>query len=230
MVFACHSLTPLGIFLSFLVLAGCEQQPSGGRRVGGKVGAEEVKKTVSYEFDLKPLIDKSCISCHGGNQSPDLMTYADVKKAALKVYASVRDGAMPPKKSNRWSKLQIESVRLWIDNGMIKTVGSPSKNTKVDPSEDSEESEKDEDSEKVPKEDEKPKVTYELAVKKVITSHCIKCHSAGGSLPELDTREKVVAAGDDILDSVQSGRMPETGPLRAKDKELLKTWVSDGKL
>ena len=219
------------VFIHFVlvtaVLFGCAQKPSGGRAVAPKTGAVQNKKTVvSYEIDIKPLLKKSCVSCHSGTQKPSLTTYTEVKKAAKIVHASVRDGVMPQAKKDRWSAKEVELVRLWIAGGHLKTTPVVSTKPKDELADEKEEDPEEED----PIEEEKPKITYDLKVKKIMNSYCLMCHGTGGNLPELDTKEKVIAAGDAVLDSVQTDRMPKTGSLRASDKDIIKSWVEGGKL
>jgi mono/diheme cytochrome c family protein len=245
-------MDPLGkhlvLFLWFVLtiqLSGCEQQPSGGRRPAAQAGATQIEETdVSYEADIKPLLKKSCLSCHSGAQQPNLSSYASVKKAAKEVYASVRDGVMPQAKKNRWSARQVSLVKLWVAGGYLR---NPITKKPIDEStgeDDEEELENNEnideelDDEKLEDEkpddeepgDEKPKVTYDLNLKKIVKASCLSCHGAGGSLPELDTKKKVIAAGEAILDSIEDDRMPKTGPLKSSDKSIVKSWIAGGKL
>jgi mono/diheme cytochrome c family protein len=233
-------LAPLFLLVLLMQLASCEKQPSGGRSPGGKSGGElNTKSEVSYEADIQPLLKKSCISCHGGAQEPNLSTFASVKKAAKDVHVSVKEGSMPKAKKDRWSAKQVELVKLWIAGGYLKSAGSkkptddsPDENDEEDKETDKkpEDEEQEDESENEEQEEEKPKVTYALNIKKIIKTSCLTCHGVGGSSPELDTKEKVIAAADAVLDSVEEDRMPKSGSMKASDKALIKAWVEGGKL
>ena len=239
MAMADKSLKLIVFTCAMALLFGCQQQPSGGRRAGPNGGAKQTSKTVvAYNSDIKPLIKKYCLSCHNGTQVPDLSTYASTKKAAFDIYLNVKSGAMPQAKKDRWTTKQVQLVRQWIDGGLLVNTATTAKLPKEDPEEDPEEDpaedpadEKEQESEDEDiKEPAKPKVTYDLNVKKIMTSYCIKCHGSGGNLPELDTKKKVIAAGDAVLDSVLADRMPKTGALRASEKDVIEAWVAGGKL
>lgn len=100
------------------------------------------KKTgVTYEKDIKPLVEKSCVGCHGGERPKGkyrMESLADVlkggsegspivpgnsAKSALVHQAAdlVPDMEMPPtdkrEKYPAWTKDEIALVRAWIDQG-----------------------------------------------------------------------------------------------------------------
>jgi len=96
---------------------------------------------VTYDKDIKPLIEKSCVGCHGGERPKGkyrMESLADVlkgggegspivkgdsAKSAFVHQAAdlVADMEMPPtdkrEKYPAWTKDQIGLVRAWIDQG-----------------------------------------------------------------------------------------------------------------
>ncbi|NJN05586.1 MAG: hypothetical protein HC814_03210 [Rhodobacteraceae bacterium] len=96
---------------------------------------------VTYDKDIKPLVEKSCVGCHGGEKPKGkyrMESLADVvkgghdgspivagnsAKSALVHQAAdlVVDMEMPPtdkrEKYPAWTKEQIGLVRAWIDQG-----------------------------------------------------------------------------------------------------------------
>lgn len=76
-----------------------------------------------YSTEVKPLIDKKCISCHNtSNQSGNvnLDTYTGVKNNSGKIFGSISHtgGNSPmPKGEPKMSDCEIKKVQLWISNG-----------------------------------------------------------------------------------------------------------------
>ena len=99
-------------------------------------------KTVSYETDIKPIFDKSCIKCHG-EQKPKGKLRLDSLQGVLKggedgkvivpgkstesvlmaniVHLGDPDDYMPPPKNKAGigplTKQEIGVIRAWIDQG-----------------------------------------------------------------------------------------------------------------
>ncbi len=118
---SCMKIVPL---LTLLTVAGCNKEP-----------------TVSYAQDVKPITDKYCIECHqvGGKGEVasgfSVASYADLMKGTRNgpmVIAGDSQGSnmlvlmegradpsikMPHGKSVSASKAEIETLRLWIDQG-----------------------------------------------------------------------------------------------------------------
>ena len=101
-----------------------------------------VKAKVSYKKDIKPLIEKSCLNCHGPKKRPKGKIRIDTRELALKggyegvaiipgkseksplIYYmnyQVVDYEMPPEGKKDYPKLnreQIGLMRAWIDQGV----------------------------------------------------------------------------------------------------------------
>ena len=99
------------------------------------------KAKVSYKKDIKPLIEKSCLNCHGPKKRPKGKYRIDTRELALKggsegvaiipgksdkspltyyITYQVVDYEMPPEGKKDYPKLtkeQIGLVRAWIDQG-----------------------------------------------------------------------------------------------------------------
>ena len=100
------------------------------------------KAKVSYKKDIKPLIEKSCLNCHGPKKRPKGTFRIDTRELALKggyegvaiipgkseksplIYYmnyQVVDYEMPPEGKKDYPKLnreQIGLMRAWIDQGV----------------------------------------------------------------------------------------------------------------
>ncbi|MFL3666240.1 MAG: c-type cytochrome domain-containing protein [Verrucomicrobiota bacterium] len=100
------------------------------------------KAKVSYKKDIKPLIEKSCLNCHGPKKRPKGKFRIDTRELALKggyegvaiipgksekspltyyINYQVVDYEMPPEGKKDYPKLtreQIGLMRAWIDQGV----------------------------------------------------------------------------------------------------------------
>lgn len=103
-----------------------------------KLPAASTKTGLTFDKDIKPIFDKSCIKCHGAEKQKGKLRL-DTLEATLKggengesvvkgnsaksplVHTIARldpDAAMPPDgKGDPLSKEQIGIVRAWIDQG-----------------------------------------------------------------------------------------------------------------
>ena len=107
-----------------------------------KLPAPAAKKDLTYAKDIKPILEKSCLNCHGA-EKPKSKYRVDSREAIIKGgdsgdpaiipgksdksplvhYAAdlVVDMEMPPtdkrEKYPAWTKDQIALVRAWIDQG-----------------------------------------------------------------------------------------------------------------
>ena len=78
---------------------------------------------LTYTVNVKPIIDKNCISCHGPNRNApgDFRTYEGVKpylaNGAFNDLVVVRQ-SMPP--AGSLPQTQIDSINCWIQAGFVK--------------------------------------------------------------------------------------------------------------
>ena len=120
--------------LTMLVLAACASQPSAAQSAAAGQAATSVAsgQPVSFAKDITPILQTTCISCHGGEKTSkglDLKTYAslmtgsqsgavitpgDAAKSMLVV--SVQAGKMP-KRGAPLSADQIQLLVNWVNAG-----------------------------------------------------------------------------------------------------------------
>ena len=107
-----------------------------------KLPAPAAKKDLTYAKDIKPILENSCLNCHGA-EKPKSKYRVDSREAMIKggdsgdaaiivgkseksllihyVADLVVDMEMPPtdkrEKYPAWTKEQIALVRAWIDQG-----------------------------------------------------------------------------------------------------------------
>ncbi len=130
--------------LGGLMLAGAISLSVGAPKADvSKLPAAAAKAHVTYETDIKPIFDKSCVRCHGP-EKPKGDLRLDSRKGALKgsedgkvvlpgkatesalLIAVARigedpDGHMPPLKNKAGiqplTKEQVSLIRAWIEQG-----------------------------------------------------------------------------------------------------------------
>ena len=119
------------------VAAACAADPD-----ISKLPAPAAKKGVTFDKDVKPLGEKSCLGCHtgekpkakyrmdnretfikGGDSGDPAVVPGKSEKSLVVLYSGelVEDMEMPPpdkrEKYPAWTKEQIALVRAWIDQG-----------------------------------------------------------------------------------------------------------------
>ncbi len=82
---------------------------------------------LSYGKDVRPILERNCLSCHGGKNKRggvDVGTYAAASKAVKPgkpddspLYESVASGAMPPMKPTAVTAAERNTLREWIAQG-----------------------------------------------------------------------------------------------------------------
>ena len=77
----------------------------------------KVKSGVSFESDIKPIIETSCAvsNCHNGNRSPDLRQFNNIKSNAAKIKELTGKREMP--KEGSLTQNQIDAIACWVDDG-----------------------------------------------------------------------------------------------------------------
>jgi hypothetical protein len=107
----------------------------------GKLPPPSTKPGLTFEKDIKPLFDKSCVDCHGAEKPKGklrLDTLAGTLKGSVDgkvlepgksaksflvaniAFVGDEDDFMPPPKDKKYPKLTAEEVglvRAWIDQG-----------------------------------------------------------------------------------------------------------------
>lgn len=74
-----------------------------------------------------------------------------------------------------------------------------------------------------------PNTSFTTSIKPIIDNNCVECHG-GSRFPNLSTYSGVSANANIVLEEVESGRMPTTGPLSIEQIDLIKCWVENGAL
>ena len=73
---------------------------------------------ITYTTNVKPIIDSSCIQCHGsGGNFPNLTTYSGVSTNATIVKNAVVSGRMP--QGGSLTQEQIKAIECWVDAGAL---------------------------------------------------------------------------------------------------------------
>lgn len=225
-----RSMATLG--LSALI-ASCGISPSGGRADKQKTTADATNSTsgdpasqsevcaptgtaalaeseVTYEGDIKPIVDAKCAWCHSATASPAnrerpyLTTYEQVAGESGDSSEKMRQGEMPPRgKDPVLTADDLALFELWLAQGKVR--GTPR-----------------------PPIDATAPVYYLDTVKQLLQARCTGCHSAGGTPPQLDTYANAVANATASLSAIQAGRMPKAGPLAADEQTAFSAWIDAG--
>ena len=98
-------------------------------------GHSRVTTTVSWNTDIKPIVDRHCVSCHTSREAPiALDTYRDARPWARAIREEVLERRMPPwharpgagqfANERRMSPVEIDLVVAWTDGGAPE--GKPS--------------------------------------------------------------------------------------------------------
>ncbi len=92
---------------------------------------------ISYKNDIQPILNASCVNCHGNNGGLSVGTYNNLMKGTSNngpvVIANNGTGSlivkklqglgppggsrMPPEPVSKWSESKIETIKIWIDQG-----------------------------------------------------------------------------------------------------------------
>jgi len=109
----------LSVFITLLV-TGCVKDE--GKLPAAPVGACD---TITYTKHIKPIIENSCISCHGTPPNPGaplLTNYNEVKANASKIKATVLDAnptpELMPQGGPPLPQAQKSLITCWLENGM----------------------------------------------------------------------------------------------------------------
>ena len=136
------TLVAAAFCLSALTLTGAEKDKKKAEWDAAKLPPASDKKGLTYEKDIKPILEKSCVKCHSGEkpkskyrmdslasvikggESGDAAIVPDNSaKSPMVAYVSelVEDMEMPPtEKRDKYpalTKEQIGLIRAWIDQG-----------------------------------------------------------------------------------------------------------------
>ena len=193
---------------------------------------------VSFEKDIKPLLQAKCIKCHsakarkaeldltsaagllkGGESGPAIVAGKPDKSL---LYEKVHSGEMPPKKEGRLSAAEIENMRRWIAEG-AKTTAAEAKAEPV----------------------------HQHDVYPILMRRCTMCHGRNIQEGGLDLRSRaalirggksgtaiVLGKPDEslLIKKLQAGTMPPRNrlveasvkPIEATEIDVLAKWIAAG--
>ncbi len=71
---------------------------------------------ISFQMDIKPIIESKCIQCHNGDVQPlDFKNYQTIKNNAARVKTLTASRVMP--KQGSLTEEQIKLIGCWVDDG-----------------------------------------------------------------------------------------------------------------
>lgn len=84
-----------------------------------------IVKTVTYDDDVKTIVDTNCISCHSSTGSASfllLTTYDQVKTAALNrgMLARLNSSSNPMPPSGKLIQATLDLIDKWKDDGFLE--------------------------------------------------------------------------------------------------------------
>lgn len=77
---------------------------------------EDSEQIISFEKNVKPILDANCVSCHGPN-TPNLTTINSIISNAASVREQVVTGQMPIGSSLTTNEINI--IVDWVDAGAL---------------------------------------------------------------------------------------------------------------
>lgn len=228
---------PHRVLLAVLILVGAESSV---------VCADEVKAAsadgLSFETDIKPLLQTKCIRCHGAETKKadlDLQTIAGLFKGGESgpaivrgkpneslLFEKIHNGEMPPDENDRLSGTDVDRIERWILNGAM-TDG------------------------KEPMQPEASELPTQHDVIPILLRRCTACHGRHQQLANLDLRSKsamlvggktgpVIVPGKPevslLIKMVRGGQMPplerlveaSVKPIEPAEVEILTKWIAAG--
>ena len=77
-----------------------------------------------------------------------------------------------------------------------------------------------------------PTVSFARDIKPLIETKCAisGCHAATFNFPTLENYTQIEQNKSRVNSNVQSGSMPQNGPLPQNQKDLIQTWINEGAL
>lgn len=76
---------------------------------------EDCDPNTSFINQVNPIIENNCVSCHNGNQFPDLRTYNGVSTNSEIVMQQIVNRTMPI--GGSLTNEEINLITCWIENG-----------------------------------------------------------------------------------------------------------------
>jgi mono/diheme cytochrome c family protein len=94
---AVHLLASRVALVAFLI-TGCSDEKPGGHQLETDAGAAVTSEAISYQRDLRPVIEANCVECHkpGGIGPMPLDSWDNVQAVGAAIVSAVSSGRMPP--------------------------------------------------------------------------------------------------------------------------------------
>jgi len=116
------SLTLTIGLITTLFIASCTKDEG---KLPVTAAAPSACDTITYTKHIKPIIENTCISCHGTPPNPGaplLTTYTEVKNNSSKIRKTVLDAnpapELMPQGGPPLPQAQKDLISCWLDNGM----------------------------------------------------------------------------------------------------------------
>jgi hypothetical protein len=210
----------------FLIVSGCSYREEKSRGTA----QEPVRTgTISFAKIEKEILRPNCLGCHSGSQSPQLLTYAEVKENLQAIRREVLEKKTMPKRGPL-AEAELALLQTWIENGapeFVSETEGPAGPSPTPPN---------------PTPNERPVVRWTDLQDRVIKPNCLTCHFKGnpGKLSNLEDKEVLkTSIGSVHFLTVVSPRMPpppmgapvgapNPNQLTREEKELISYWIVDG--
>ena len=81
---------------------------------------------VTYDADIKSIIDNNCIQCHGNPPTQgapsSFTTFTQVKNGVNNIISRIKSTSnrMPPSPNSPLSQAQIDLIEKWKDDGLLE--------------------------------------------------------------------------------------------------------------
>lgn len=105
-------LKSLILIISCVIVTSCENYVEDDFQL-----VQDCDPNTSFVSQIKPIIDNNCVSCHNGNQFPDLRTYNGVSANSEIVKQQVVNRTMPI--GGSLTNEEIDLITCWIENGSL---------------------------------------------------------------------------------------------------------------
>ena len=193
---------------------------SNGETSNGSSWTNPYAGFITYEVDVKPIMNQLCVACHNANlkeDGVDLSSYYLTKVQFDDILKSMQeeegeDDIMPP--SGRVDDTIIETLILWKADGLLEGEAPPE-----DPDSGISDG----------------NYTYTEDIAAIINDYCIVCH--GASSPDagydISTYQKTVDQINIFIERIdlqtgQAGVMPPAGRMDEEIIQKIKDWVDQG--
>jgi hypothetical protein len=127
-----HVITGIALFASTILACHGELKPDQAALLPASA-----KETVSFSKDVKPILEASCIKCHGrgrgqggfsletreavlkgGRSGPAVVEGKSAESLLVELVSGLNPDNVMPKKGTRLTAAQVSLLRAWIDQGL----------------------------------------------------------------------------------------------------------------